>query len=204
MDTLKSIVGTVFVVIAFVLFCTWLLILAWNEGPGSQLLAVMVGAGSTAGFSYILASQRWQQEKQSEKRKFIIAKLEETHEASRSLARATSQSYAKVSIIMVAPNANDTIRQMKDNYEQSGEPPNLRYLIMLVDFYFPELRPQLKGIRDAYDEYGKLLGDDAVRAFAKEMPARRQAWEQLKTKHERILEASRDFQDALSEVAQRL
>jgi hypothetical protein len=149
--------GVALVVAAFGFFCIAVPVLASRVENGGQLLAVVVGAATTGIVGYFLALQRLSHEERIEKRRFRISKLEEAHEVSRSLDRSTFNIYVQMSAFLVLPGARDVIEQIRDLGRPSGEPGNLMQLGMFADFYFPELRTQLKEIKEAYDEYGKVL-----------------------------------------------
>lgn len=166
------------------------------------VISALLASALTGVISYFLAARRMSHEERVEKRTFLIGKLEETHQVTRSLIRFFGASYTQISAAVMVPNVPDLTKQLHGNTQHDVDMP-IDHLTMLVEFYFFDLRPQLRLVEKAQEEYGKILTEIVQRLPTADSTARRSIWESLQGAHAEVLKALRALQDGLSTVARK-
>jgi hypothetical protein len=137
----------------------------------------------------------------------MIGKLEETHEATRSIRRFMSANYAKISTIVLLAKAPELARPVCEIDQQTSESADFEHLAMLVDIYCPTLRPQLQLLNDARDEYSKAATNIAARVLDlpnMDSPSRGSLQERLQAAHDRVLQTVKTIQEGVSMLARKL
>lgn len=166
------------------------------------VISALLASALTGVISYFLAAQRMRHEERVEKRTILIGKLEETHQVTRSLLRFFGANYAQISVVVVAPNAPELADQLHGIAQQDAD-ATIDHLTMLVDFYLPDLRPQLSLVEEAQGKYGRILTEIVQLLSTADSTTRRSIWERLQVAHAEIQKELRALQDALSTVARR-
>lgn len=167
------------------------------------VISALLASALTGVISYFLVACRIRHEERVEKRRFLIGKLEETHQVTRSLLRFSCAHYAQLSTITMAPNAPELTRQLQSSTQHDADMP-IDHLCMLVEFYFLDLHPQLRLVRSAQEEYGRVLTEIVQLLPTADSITRRSVWERLQVAHAEIQKAFRALQDGLSTVARGL
>ncbi len=173
--------------------------------PAIAVLLGVVIAGLINFFtSFFLARQRSEHDDRLDKRKHLIAKLEEAVKAVHSHFLSANTAYMEFAKASLVPDNDVKVTASLQTYARliKADGP---ILAMLIEFYFPELNPQIEYLNKAEADFSKQLqeGINAYVAIKVQKPLMKSVQKNVKSELKKVAEAVESLQQGFAAIAKK-